>query len=384
MAVINAALAAAATTTPSSMKVEVAVNNGPDAVLEHHLRHGSDKGVNDDEETFEASDDDDDFDIDEKDPDYQYAMQLIAADPELAVDLSLPLEGSFKEKKRRVKKGISAFVRKYRETRKADKAAKAAAAGKGKAKDSSSTTAAIAPSSAVSTPAPAAVPVAATPTKTLTQTTDHILPVGSYELVDALSKLIHQDVNTSLTELSKCILAAPTSGKTSPNAYYANLALGTALGTVRLAAESRMKNGIEMKNLVQESRKTSLQRSPLDTATLAHFGTVMNVFASTLNATCSRPGTDGLQKAMDHGAIVGKALVNKLANTYMLSEHSVLNANHPVVRLGAIMTSLLSITQAQVSSQTEVNAIVQSAVRPIWANHITQESLFQVVIDNFE
>jgi len=375
----------------------------------------------------------------------EYAAPTPGAYPELAIDTSVPLEAGIW---RKLKKGAAAAARSYRKTGKEDRANKAkdkelladakrkqqqeAATKSADVATPASTQTAVAtpaPSTPVATPVPftpvatpapstplampTSIPVAAaaavapsikdlnalvskarmqaasklsssdptplmhaTPVTTAAST----LPIASKELVSVLGKLIHRDINTSLPELASAVLSATDIN----NVYYANLALPAIIGQLRLAVESRLPGAMDMRKLVDDSRTTSVQKSALDTKTFEHLRNVMAVFASELNTMCTCPGEDGTQKAINHGANMGREFVTMLDRTYLLGQKSELSAAHPVVRLGAMLTSLLNMTQARATHQTEINAAVRAAVKPVWSAPLTKDTFHEVIRTHFE
>lgn len=335
-----------------------------------------------------AAEDTDDEDMSDGDA-MQYTAELLAAHPELALDFSMPMEGSFKEKFRRLKKAGASAFRTYRKTRKEDKVKKAAKLKPSvPASEPTKTMAEPAPAS----PSPLAKPGTSIFAKTVSSSTSSApspaktpsstptLSVGSQQLLTALKTLIHQDIDTSLSDLSTVILAS----KTNPHAYYANIALASTIGTLRLPVEAQMKNGMDIDNMVTKSRGTSLKKTTLDSQTLENLHNIMTIFALEVNRLSTGPGINKLEKAIGYGSALGGELVSNLTKTYMLNENSILSESHPVVRLGAILTSLLGITQAQISYQPEINAIVHAAIKPIWSHPLTQGTLNEVVINCFE
>jgi hypothetical protein len=320
----------------------------------HHQDHNEPM----DEDIFEDDFEEHELDADEK----AYMEELFATFPELSLEEGPPLE-SFKDKWRRLKKTVSGGVKSYVKEGKAQRAKKAAAKA--------------APTSAAGT-TKEPVPLAAEP-KLKAKSYD--LPIGAQILVDTLGKLIHEDVHTSLTDLSASILKS----KTQPDGYFANIALASAIGTLRLGVEAALKSG-DMGKVVQQARLSQSKKTPLDTRTIDNLHKTMMVFATEMNTLCTGPSCNGPQRALEQGEVMGREMLGRLGETYLKASASPtpLNENNPLVRMGAFLTSLLGITQAQVTGQSEINAFVHSSVEPVWSAAMTGTNMKTVLLGHFQ
>lgn len=288
----------------------------------------------------------------------------------LAIDTSVPLEGGLW---RKLKKGAAAAVKNYRKTGKEERAAKKKSSFTTMKEEEAAEKTALKSDTPLGAPAPAESTAPAA-------TTASPLPIASRELVNVLGKLVHRDINTSLPELSSAVLSATD----IPNAYYANLALASCIGQLRLAVEGQAINAMDMNKLVAGSRATSVQKSALDTKTFDHLRNIMAVFASEINTMCTRPGEDGKLKAINQGALIGREFVASLGRSYLLGQKTVLSEAHPVVRLGAMLTSLLGMTYACTTHQTEISAAVHAAIKPVWSMALTKDTLHAVIGTHFD
>jgi len=211
---------------------------------------------------------------------------------------------------------------------------------------------------------------------------DASMGVGATYLVEELGKLMHRDINTSLTELGSAYLH----GTDVPDAYYANLALAATLGQLRLGIEHRLEgSSLNLKNLVAESYKASANKNSLDTKTFEHLRNVLVVLSGDANTQCTAldAGADN-EHAINQGVNMGRAIMTMLDHTYALGRDTVLSAEHPVVRLGAMLTSVLAMTQAKVVNQTEVNAAIHAQIRPIWSAPLNKDSFHASIAKHFE
>jgi hypothetical protein len=383
-----------------------------------HHHHNNDDTSSDEESDSNSGKEGDDLDYTINTIDDATMAAIAQQFPQLKIDMSIPMEGGLW---RKFKKGVSAGVKGFRSAgkehraKKAERdadheAAKADRAAKKKAAESSTDdkgTASLASSTATlnktlstlvsktqlsssssssklsssdPTPLGASSPsIKADPSSTLS--------IGAGELVKTIASLVQRgDINTALPELGSAVLNA----KDIPNAHYANLAIASMLATLRLAVETRLsKNSLDMSKFVFQSRANSGQASgggvSLDNTTFEHLRNVIAVFAGEMNVLCTRLGDeDRVNKAIEQGKAMGQTLISKLDKTYVLDQKTVLSESHPIVRLGAILTSLLSITVAHVTGQRSLNASVHANMKPIWASPLTQATFHSVIRDHFE
>ena len=159
----------------------------------------------------------------------------------------------------------------------------------------------------------------------------------------------------------------------SPDFYYANLALATALAGVRAHYETLIRS--PLKPLLGEARK---ETHVLDSATLASITTHLNAFAKEVNTLCSLASVDDEKRiaaASDHGALIGAALIESGDVHLLEGEDSTLNANHAVVTLAAALTDWVSLTQARHSdAQTVDEPDTKKRINALWSKAINLQT----------
>jgi hypothetical protein len=135
---------------------------------------------------------------------------------------------------------------------------------------------------------------------------------------------------------------------------------------------------------VQQARLSQSKKTPLDTRTIDNLRKTMMVFATEMNTLCTIPSCNGPQRALEQGEVMGREMLGRLGETYLKAGPTPLNENNPLVRMGAFLTSLLGITQAQVTGQSEINAFVHSSVEPVWSAAMTGTNMKTVLLGHFQ